>query len=124
MFKSWSPCVSCDFVRVNVCTEPPCLLGKLAQVWHEYALNHVWCCRQALPEKPTMSAQYINISLSLIGLVALAGAGVAVGSGVGMAAMAMAEEEQKQKGISAIAHSVIEKKPTPGSGRGFAAGSQ
>ncbi|KAK9906812.1 hypothetical protein WJX75_008444 [Coccomyxa subellipsoidea] len=79
---------------------------------------------QALPRKLEMSSQYINISLSLVGLVALAGAGVAVGSGVGMMALAMAEEEQKQQGTSAVAHSVIEKKPTPGSGRGFAASNQ
>lgn len=71
-----------------------------------------------------MLGSYINISLSLIGLVALAGAGVAIGSGVGMAALAMAEEEKKQQGSAAIAHSVIEKKPAPATGRGFAASNQ
>lgn len=34
-----------------------------------------------------MSSQYVNLSLSLLGLVCLSGAGVAVGSGVGMMVM-------------------------------------
>lgn len=68
----------------------------------------------------------VNVALSMTGLVALIGAGVAVGSGVGMSVMAMAEEEKRQQSSSAVAHSVVEKKPAAPSksSRGFAAGNQ
>lgn len=54
--------------------------------------------------------QYVNVSLSLIGLCALVGAGVAVGSGVGMMALQagqLAEQESKSK---VVAHTPAEKK--------------
>lgn len=71
-----------------------------------------------------MSGMYVNLSLAMIGLVALTGAGVAVGSGVAFASLAMAEEAQKQQGGASVAHTVIEKKPASGAGRGFAASNQ
>lgn len=68
----------------------------------------------------------VNVALSMTFLGGIVGAGVAVGSGVGMMASAMAEEEKKQQSSSAVAHSVIEKKPAAPStpSRGFAAGNQ
>jgi hypothetical protein len=86
----------------------------------------VFVGRLLTPRKMSTSVA-TNVALSLTGLVAIIGAGVAVGSGVGMSVLAMAkEEQQRQQGASAVAHSVIEKRPSVASNpsRGFAAGNQ
>lgn len=53
-------------------------------------------------------SQYVNVSLSLLGLCSIVGAGVAIGSGVGMMALSAAETEQEKQAV--VAHSVKEAK--------------
>lgn len=53
-------------------------------------------------------SQYINVSLSLLGLCSIVGAGVAIGSGVGMMALSAAETEQEKQTQAVVAHSVKE----------------
>ncbi|KAI8112492.1 hypothetical protein M9434_003815 [Picochlorum sp. BPE23] len=58
--------------------------------------------------------QYVNVSLSLLGLCGIVGAGVAIGSGVGMMALNVAQDQQeegKQENVAVVAaHSPVETK--------------